>query len=76
MALAGTIVKTAGKAAVSGAKTLAKGTSSAVSGLAKSASSALSSSKTTSRAQQADSMMNRVVKDLDTTGKTSDGFGF
>lgn len=81
MGLAGTVVTTAGKAAVSGTKTLAKGTTSAVSGVAKSASKGVSnlvnSSKSKSgRGQQAESMMKRVVGDLDTTGKTSDGYNY
>lgn len=83
MGLAGTVVKTAGKAAVSGTKTLAKGATSAVSDVTSSASKGLSSltsnltSKSmSSRGQQAESMMKRVVSDLDTTGKTSDGFGY
>lgn len=100
MGLAGTVVKTAGKGAIGGAKVLAKGTGKVAGGTlnlagkglsgigkglsnsvdkigsksnAKSASGILSSGN---RGAQAESMMHRVVREADTTGLTSDGYGY
>lgn len=82
MGLGGTVVKTAGKAAVTGTKTLAKGTGKAVKGTVNSlgdgVSKLIANSKTKStstqdsRVKKAESMMKRVVHEIDTTDKSTD----
>lgn len=85
MGLGGTVVKTAGKAAVTGTKTLAKGTGKAVKGTANALSNGVSklienskekkaaqnTTKNDARVKKAESMMSRVVKEVDTTGKSN-----
>lgn len=85
MGLGGTVVKTAGKAAVTGTKTLAKGTGKAVKGTANALGNGVSklieNSKTKStstqdsRVKKAESMMKRVVHEVDTTDKST-GIGY
>lgn len=76
MGLAGKVVKTTGKAAVNGTKTLTNTAGNVLSGIGNTVKSGLSNAVTSSRSEQADSMMKRVVKDMDTTGKTSDGYEY
>lgn len=77
MSLGGTVVKTAGKAAVAGTKTLAKGTGKAVQGAANALSNGVSKlvgnnkTKNDARVKKAESMMSRVVKEVDTTEKSN-----
>lgn len=77
MSLGGTVVKTAGKAAVAGTKTLAKGTGKAVQGTANALSNGVSKlvgnnkTKNDARVKKAESMMSRVVKEVDTTEKSN-----
>ena len=77
MGLGGTVVKTAGKAAVTGTKTLAKGTGKVVKGTANAFSNGVSKlvenskTKNDARVKKAESMMSRVVKEVDTTEKSN-----
>lgn len=77
MGLGGTVVKTAGKAVVAGTKTLAKGTGKAVQGTANAFSNGVSKlvgnskTKNDARVKKAESMMSRVVKEVDTTEKSN-----
>lgn len=74
MGLAGTVVQTAGKAAVSGTKTLTNGVASVVNNRLSSVGNALTGSS--NRGQQAESKFGDVLKNMDTTGKTSDGYDY
>lgn len=80
MSLGGTVVKTAGKAAVAGTKTLAKGTGKAVKGTANAfgngifklvENSKANKTKNDARVKKAESMLSRVVKEVDTTEKSN-----
>lgn len=82
MGLAGAVVKTAGKAALGGTKVLAKGTTKAAGSVVNSITNSLCGNNVTkamnsaSRGKQAESMLRRVMNDMDTTGKTRDGFNY
>lgn len=73
MSLGGTVVKTAGKAAVAGTKTLAKGTANAFgNGISKLVeNSKANKTKNDARVKKAESMLSRVVKEVDTTEKSN-----
>lgn len=68
MGLAGTVMKTAGKAAVGGTKVLAKGTSSALNGISNmitnnAINKQYSTTSKPSRVQQAEERLGKYVKD-------------
>lgn len=85
--LAGNVVSTVGKGAVSGTKKLAKGAGKVagntldvagkeMSSVGNAVNKGASKIGTKDRGAQAESMMQRVMKEVDTTGKTSDGYGY
>lgn len=80
MGLGGKVVSTVGKGAVKGTKTLAKGAGklagNTLSATGKGIANMGRSVSTKDRGAQAESMLGRVMKEADTTGKTEDGYSY